>query len=112
MYQVRFYKTGRGDSPVEQFLATLDRQTRAKAAQFIGLLSDLGPQLRRPIADKLDGKIYELRPKQARVLYFFFVGHEIILVHGFLKKTNQIEKRDLDLAQRRRIDWIIRHKKI
>ena len=109
MYQVRFYTTARGDSPVEEFLGAMDNHTRAKAAQFIDLLRELGPQLRRPFADKLQGKIYELRPKQARILYFFFIGREIILVHGFLKKTNAVERRDIELAERRRMDWIARH---
>jgi phage-related protein len=111
MYQVYFYKTARGDSPVEEFLGEMDKHTRAKTAQFIDLLRELGLQLRRPFADKLQGKIYELRPKQARILYFFFVGHEIILAHGFLKKTNAVDKSDIELAERRRVDWIARHHK-
>ena len=106
MYKVTFYKTPRGEKPVEAFLAEMDLATRAKAAQIIGLLQKMGPQLRRPFADKLTGKIYELRPRQARVLFFFAVGRQIILVHGFLKKTNAVDRRDLDLAERRMKDWL------
>jgi phage-related protein len=111
MYQVHFYRTSRGESPVEEFLGSLDNQTKAKVAQFIGLLEEYGPQLKRPIADKLEGKIYELRPKQARILYFFFIRREIVLVHGFLKKTNAVKIKELDLAERRMADWLARRKR-
>lgn len=108
MYQIKFYKNRRGDSPVKEFIDSLDPQTQMKVAQFLGLLEEMGPRLKRPFADKLAGKIYELRPKQGRILYFFFAGDKIVLVHGFLKKTNAVERSDIELAERRRVDWIFR----
>lgn len=108
MYHVSFYATERGDSPVEEFMAEMDSHTRGKTAQFIELLKEFGPRLKRPFADKLEGKIYELRPKRSRLLYFFFIGQEIVFVHGFIKKTNAVERRDLELAQRRMNDYLRR----
>ena len=108
MYRITFYLTERGYNPVREFFESLDLQTKAKVAQFVDYLGQVGPQLRRPIADKLRGKIYELRPKQIRVLYFFAPEKEIILVHAFIKKTDAVHLMDLATAERRRIDWISR----
>ena len=108
MCQVRYYVTARGDSPVEEFLSRVNEQIRAKTSRYIDLLLEFGPMLKRPIADKLEGKIYALRPKQARILYFFSSGREIIFVHGFLKKTDAVDRTDLEIAKRRMFDWIER----
>lgn len=111
MYQVRFYLSARGDSPVGEFILSLDGSTRRKIESIIDLLKELGPQLKRPFADKVEGKIYELRPKQARILYFFAIEKEIIFVHGFLKKRDAIERGDIELAKRRMSDWLVRNSK-
>ena len=110
MYHVVFYESERGDSPVEDFLQGLDPHTQAKAKALIGLLEEHGPQLKRPYADKLEGKIYEIRPKQARVLYFFFHGRQIVLLHGFIKKTWEVPKSEIRTATNRMEDWIARHR--
>ncbi len=110
MYHVRFYVTDRGRNPVWEFIQSLDNSTKRKIKQLINLLEEIGPQLKRPYADKVDGKIYELRSKQSRVLYFFAIDKEIIFVHGFLKKRNAIPSGDIELAQRRMNDWLTRNK--
>ena len=110
MFHIRYYESQRGERPVAEFIESMDKQTRAKTSHFIGLLQQFGPHLKRPYADKLQGKIYELRPKQSRILYFFFAGNEIIFVHGFVKKTNEVDRRNLFMAERRRRDWLARHR--
>ena len=39
----------------------LDKKTRAKAAAYLSLLEEEGPNLKRPYADVVRGKIRELR---------------------------------------------------
>lgn len=76
MYKVIFYKTSRDEEPVAKYLKTLDIKVRAKFYKLLTLLENLGPSLKRPYADLLKNKIYELRIKhgsnQYRTLYFFF----------------------------------------
>jgi phage-related protein len=56
------------------------------------------------------GKIRELRihysSNQYRILYFFHVRDQIVLVHAFSKKTQQLKEKDIDLSERRMKDWI------
>jgi phage-related protein len=106
------YTTDRGDSPIDEFLDGLDKKSRAKVAAYLLLLQDEGPNLKRPYADVIRGKIRELRihysSNQFRVLYFFHVRDQIVLVHAFSKKTQQLKEKDIDLSERRMEDWISR----
>ncbi|MHB9099806.1 MAG: type II toxin-antitoxin system RelE/ParE family toxin, partial [Syntrophales bacterium] len=76
------------------------------------VLGRAGPNLKRPYADIVRGKIRELRihysSNHFRVLYFFQMIDQIVLVHGFSKKTQQLKKRDIDLAETRMEDWMRR----
>ena len=80
-----------------------------KTLALLSRLQSEGPNLIRPFADIVRGKIRELRVQrqsnQYRILYFFFHGNEIILLHGFKKKTQKLEERDLQIAENRMNDW-------
>ncbi len=113
MYHILFYTTERDDSPIDAFLDELDKKSRAKVDAYLSLLAEQGPDLKRPYADHVRGKIRELRihyrSDQYRMLYFFYVGDRIVLLHGFSKKSQQLKERDIELAERRMEDWIRRH---
>jgi len=112
LYSIVLYTTERGDSPIDAFLDGLDKKSRAKVAAYLSLLEEEGPNLKRPYADVVRGKIRELRIHQSsnqyRVLYFFHVHDQIILVHAFSKKTQQLKEKDIELSERRMEDWMRR----
>jgi phage-related protein len=112
LYDLIFYTTERGESPVDDFLDGLDKKSRAKVAAHLSLLEEQGPHLKRPYADVVRGKIRELRihhsSNQYRILYFFQLREQIVLVHAFSKKTQQLKEKDIELAERRMEDWMRR----
>lgn len=115
MYNLIFYTTERGDSPVDDFLDSLDKKARAKVAAHLSLLEEQGPNLKRPYADIVRGKIRELRIQQSsnqyRILFFFQVRDQIVLTHAFTKKTQQLKEKDIELAEKRMEDWMQRFPK-
>jgi phage-related protein len=112
LYNLILYTTDRGDSPIDEFLDGLAKKSRAKVAAYLSLLEDEGPNLKRPYADVVRGKIRELRihysSNQYRILYFFHVRDQIVLVHALFKKTQRLKEKDIDLSERRMEDWIHR----
>jgi len=112
LYNLVFYTAERGDSPLDDFLDGLDKKSRAKVAAYMSLLEEEGQNLKRPYADIVRGKIRELRihyvSNHYRILYFFHMFDQIVLVHAFSKKTRQLKKKDIDLAEKRMEDWIER----
>ncbi len=113
MFDLVFYTTERGYSPIDEFFDGLDKKSRAKVAAHLSLLEDQGPNLKRPYADIVRGKIRELRihysSNQYRILYFFQVRDQIVLVHAFIKKTQQLKEKDIELAESRMEEWMLRH---
>jgi phage-related protein len=70
------------------------------------MLATHGNQLRLPksraLADGLFEKRIGHREEPFRIIYCFRPGRKIVLLHGFVKRTEQIPARDLDLAQARK----------
>jgi hypothetical protein len=86
-----------------EYLDSMQKNHRAKAEAIMLRLAELGPDLHRPHADAVRGKIRELRcgigTYEHRFL-FFFDGKKIILTHGFLKKDDKIPEREIAKAER------------
>jgi len=100
-YNVIFYETANGRCPSLDFLDQLPIKVGAKSHKWIEKLNELGPDLPRPYADVVQGKIRELRlmfaSNQYRFLYFF-MGKTIVMTHGFVKKTDKVPYEELRYA--------------
>jgi len=90
-YKVIFYQTKSNYCPVDEFLDSLNTKHRAKVLRWLEQLEIMGPNLKRPFADIVKGKIRELRipfgSNTYRIFYFFFIKRSIILTHGIFKKN-------------------------
>lgn len=104
-----YYEDTEGHSPVLDILSCLSLPEQQKTLAYISLLEEMGEQLRRPIADYIGDKIYELRPKTNRVLYFFMLKEYAVIVHIFSKRTGRIPDADKKLAVTRMRDFMRRH---
>ena len=111
-FEMKFYKLPSGKCPVESFLDTLDHKMRAKILRLMLLLKENGKDLREPYSKYLEEGLFELRVKQGsnitRVLYFFLIDREIIITHGFIKKTQKTPRSEIELAKKYRQDYITR----
>lgn len=109
--RVVYYIDDRKGNPVWDFINSLPIDERDKCFEYIAYLEKMGEQVRRPVGDYLGDKLYELRPKQTRILYFFMLKDHAVLVHAFRKKTHEIPDKEMKIAQKRMADFILRHKK-
>lgn len=102
-YQVIFYTNIQGHCLTKEFLDNLPDKVKGKALQWIQKLEQEGPDLPRPYADTVRGKIRELRVIFAsghyRFLYFFYHKY-IVITHGFIKKTDKIPENEIERAHR------------
>jgi phage-related protein len=77
----------------------------ADYARLVELLAEHGPNLRLPHSRALGEGLFELRPRGrsgiARALYCYLMGKRIVLVHSFIKKTQETPDKDLKLARKR-----------
>ena len=113
MWNIIFYEKENGTAPVQEFLDALPTKHLAKALRDIDVLEEFGPALREPHAKHISGKLWELRVKSAsdisRIFYFVHIGKDIILLHGFVKKSDKTPKREIETASKYFDDYIRRH---
>lgn len=77
----------------------------ADYARLVELLIQYGPNLRLPHSRAMGNGLFELRPKGrtgiGRAFYCFLVGKRVVVVHAFIKKTQQTPDKELKIARRR-----------
>lgn len=100
MWQVIFYQKRNGESPVKQFLDSLNPTQLVRITRKLKLLEELGNLLRRPHADYLRDGINELRANSGKVnlrILYFFDDHIIVLACG-LTKEDKVPESDIERA--------------
>ena len=117
MYNVEFYETQDGKSQIWEFLEDLRikaatskdaRIQHKQASLYIELLQQNGTRLNENITKHLEDGIWELRPGNNRVFYFFFQDNTFVLLHQFRKNTQKTPKREIEKAKRERDDYLFR----
>lgn len=105
---VTFFRTEAGREPVRDWLKNLDSQDRKVIGEDIKLVQFRWP-LGMPLVRKIETGLWEVRSRLhgGRIARIFFTvgGQEMILLHGFEKKSQRIPKGELDLARDRKERW-------
>lgn len=104
-WKVQLYKDQHGNSCVLDYLNSIeDKKLKAKILKDIELLQQFGMRLPMPHARYIESGIWELRTKQSnnisRILYFTYEGNNIILLNGFIKKTQKTPKKEIERAKK------------
>jgi len=100
---VNFYRTDAGNEPVRDWLKELPRDDKRIIGEDIKT-AQLGWPLGMPLIRKMDKNLWEVRSSLsngiARVL-FTVDGNQMILLHGFIKKSNKTPQNELNTATTR-----------
>ena len=98
-----FYTTDSGNEPVRDWLMELKAVDRRKLGFEIHSVQ-MGWPVGMPLVKKLEEGVWEVRVNIedgiARVL-FTVEGNTMILLHGFIKKTQKIAEKELAVARER-----------
>jgi phage-related protein len=95
---------------VEEFIDARDARSRARIARTLDLLEEFGVSLGMPYARHLEKQLWELRIRQAnsryRIIYFLATAKTFVLLHAFTKKTAAVSRRDIEMAEQRRAEYL------
>lgn len=113
-WSIVYYKTAQGKDPVYNFINSLDEKAKSKIINTIDLLEGFGIRLGLPHAKKLTGTpLWELRilgSSNIRIFYVVIVGKKFLLLHGFQKKKQKTDQKELKTAVERLKDYLLRQK--
>lgn len=99
-----FYRTPNGNEPVREWLKALPEDDRRAVGLDIAT-AEYGWPIGMPLCRSLGGGLWEIRTKLpshriARVLFCAKDGN-LVLLQGFIKKTQKTPLDDLNLARKR-----------
>ena len=108
-----FFRTDSGNEPVREWLEGLGVEDERRIDADIVVVVEHWPEvLRTSLVKKLQGEkdLWEIRcrisdgKRIARILFTIESG-EIILLHGFIKKSQKTPRKDLSVARKRNDLW-------
>jgi phage-related protein len=99
-----FYESPSGKVPVREWLLSLDKADRQIIGEDIATV-EFGWPVGMPVCRPLGQQLWEVRStitgnRIARVL-FSITGSRMVILHGFVKKTQKTPPADLALARKR-----------
>jgi phage-related protein len=110
---IQFYRTSSGKCPVEKFLDSLSGKAAQKVTWVLKIIEELDA-IPEQYLKKLTSEIWECRIQFGgnifRVLCFFD-GADVVLTHGFQKKTQKTPKNEIEKVKSHRIDYLQRRTK-
>ena len=102
--QAVFYRSATGAEPVRDWLKALPQDDR-RIVGFDIATAEFGWPLGMPLCRPLGGGLWEIRSSlaQGRIARVIFSASEgrMVLLHGFVKKTQKTRRSDLELARLR-----------
>ena len=119
MYKVKYYKDDKGNEPVREYLKQLDQKAKSsknerinlnKILEYIETLKNYGTYAGEPYVKHIRADLWELRPLDSRIFFFFMKDDAFILLHHFIKKTKRTPKREIEQAERNMKNVIERSK--
>ena len=101
--RVVFYMSSAGKEPLREWLKTLPRKERKVIGEDVKTVQ-FGWPMGMPLIRKLGANLWEVRSKLGsrvgRVLFTEYKG-VLVLLHGFIKKSQKTPVSDLNLAKKR-----------
>ena len=87
---------------VEAFVLALPEGLLARYLRLADLIVEFGPNLGMPHTQAMGGGLFELRIKGkegiARVFFCTAIGQRVIMLHGFIKKSEKTPPKELRMA--------------
>ncbi|MEA1990590.1 MAG: type II toxin-antitoxin system RelE/ParE family toxin [Thermodesulfobacteriota bacterium] len=99
-WHVTFY-----NEKVEKKTLSFPKGILANFLHIVEMIEEYGPSLGKPYTAPLGNGFFEVRAKGkegiGRSLFSTIKGQEIIILHSFIKKSQKIPKKEIDLARKR-----------
>jgi len=109
MTKVIYYTTDIDENPVKKFIDSLQKRDKAKIFRIFqnieqyGLLSIL-PHLKK-LTETPFWEIRILGENNIRIIYLAISAESILVLHGFLKKSQKTPIREIEIASKRLMDY-------
>ncbi len=109
-FQVEFYLNAKGKMPSKEQVEKLPSLIKVKLAALVRLIAEEGQiydEHKFRIISRKE-RIYEFKPMQYRFFNFFFDSRKIIITNGYRKRSQKVDRKELNRAIKMKRDYINR----
>ena len=119
MYEIITYKNKDGEDKITAYITELAKKAQTskdhrikmkKIIQYLDLLRVHGTMAGIPAVKHIEDKLWELRPTDDRIFFFYWQDDTFVLLHHFKKQSQKMPQREIDQANRNMKDFIERSK--
>lgn len=88
---------------IRDFIGSLEKQTRSRVYQTIDLFDEPGHRMGLPHSKKITRNLFELRVRSQQEvrIFYSYKNSQVILLHGFIKQSQKLPKKEINLAIQR-----------
>jgi phage-related protein len=118
VYEVEFYYDKNDVSEIVDYLDYLhargtvskhERINHKKIISYLDLLEKHGTYIGEPVVKHIVDNIWELRPLDNRIFFFYWKDNKFVMLHHFVKKTMKTPAQEIKKAKAKLVDHIERH---
>ena len=110
-YKIIYYISNNGGNPVKDFIDSLEFKQEIKVFHIFKLIIKYGINSVPQHIKKLSGTpLWEIRilgKDNIRILYIIPRKETILLLHGFIKKTQKTNPKEINIAIKRYHQWFL-----
>lgn len=107
---IYYYISPHGENPVKDFIDSLFPKQQVKILRIFQYIEEYGLEAVIPHIRKLSGtKLWEIRilgKDNIRVVYIGIMKNNILVLNGFIKKSQKTPRKEVDLALLRYNNWL------
>jgi len=99
-FQIEFYFTENGKLPAKEYLEETSSETKVKLATLVKRIAEAGKIFditKFRIVDRKE-RVYEFKPLNYRFFNFFYKGRKIIITNAYMKKSQKVDRKELQKA--------------
>lgn len=104
-WNIIYFQTKTGDFPVKVFINKLNPKAKGEIINAIDLLEEYGLSVGSPRVNKLTGtELWEVRvvgKDNIRIFYVTVSQKNFLFLHGFIKKKQKTDKREINIVLER-----------
>lgn len=106
---IYYYTTENGGNPSKKFIESLNVKQQRKITRILAYLEEYGLITAIPHVKKLTGTpLWEIRilgQDNIRIFYASVLTDSILILHGFIKKSEATPRKEIDISLNRLKDW-------
>lgn len=109
--KIQYFISSSGVNPVKEFIDSLEMKQKIKVFHIFKLIIEYGINSIPQHTKKLSGiPLWEIRilgKDNIRILYIIPRRETVLLLHGFIKKTQKTNPKEINIAIKRYRQWFL-----